>query len=45
MFAAGLGAMLGIATFAYIALAAYLGVLICRRVVAGYLLSLEDDCR
>jgi len=36
MFAAVLGSMLGIATFAYVALAAYLGVLVCRRVVTGH---------
>jgi hypothetical protein len=35
MLAAGLGAVLGIATFAYLALAAYLGVLICRQVSTG----------
>jgi hypothetical protein len=37
MLAAGFGAILGIAAFAYLALAAYLGALICRRVLASCL--------
>jgi Family of unknown function (DUF5941) len=45
MFAVTLGAMLGVATFACLALAAYLGVLIGRKVVIGYLLTREDDRR
>jgi hypothetical protein len=45
MFAVTLGALLGLATFAYLALAAYLGVLIGRKVVSGYLLPREDDRR
>jgi hypothetical protein len=35
MFAVGLATMLGLATFGYLGLAAYVGVLICRRVMTG----------
>jgi hypothetical protein len=35
MFAIGLAATLGLATFGYLGLAAYVGVLICRRVMTG----------
>lgn len=45
MLAICLGTMLGAATFAYLALAAYLGVLIGRGVTAGRLMPLEDDRR
>jgi hypothetical protein len=45
MLAVGLGAIFGIATFAYFALAAYLVVLICRRVLASYLAPGEGDRR
>src|ERR1022692_2677242 len=45
MFAVGLGAMLGGATLAYVALAAYLGVLVGRRVVVGVLMPREGDRR
>ena len=39
---AGLAAAMGIATFAYLALTAYLGVLICAKVVTSCLASQED---
>jgi hypothetical protein len=45
MFAVTLGAMLGMATFVYLAVAAYLGLLIGRKVVIGYLLPGEDGRR
>jgi hypothetical protein len=34
---------LGLATFGYVGLAAYLGVLICREVMTGYLVLREED--
>jgi uncharacterized protein DUF5941 len=40
---AGLAAAMGIATFAYLALTAYLGVLICARVVVSSLAPQEED--
>jgi hypothetical protein len=40
---AGLGAAVGIATFAYLALTAYLGVLICAKVVTSCLAPREED--
>ncbi|HEX6931341.1 MAG TPA: hypothetical protein VF162_04290 [Streptosporangiaceae bacterium] len=43
MFLIGLAATFGLATFGYVGLAAYLGVLICRRVVTGYLVPREED--
>jgi len=43
MLAAGLGAILGIATFAYLALAAYLGALICRKILASCLMPARED--
>ena len=45
MIAAGLGAALGIATFAYLLLAAYLVVLICREVMTSWLPATEGDRR
>ena len=42
MFVIGLGATFGLATFGYLGLAAYLGVLICREVMTGYLVLRED---
>ncbi len=45
MFAAGLGVVLGIATLSYLALSAYLGVLICRKVMTSCLASVEGDRR
>ena len=45
MFIAGAAAITGLASFAYPALAAYLGVLISRRVMTGTLYSLEDARR
>jgi len=45
MIAAGAGAALGIATFAYLLLAAYLGVLICREVMTNWLPATEGDRR
>jgi hypothetical protein len=45
MFVVGLGAMLGGAGLAYLALAAYLGVLVGRRVVVGCLMPREGDRR
>lgn len=41
MFLPGLAAMLGLATFGYLGLAAYLGARICRKVVSGYLIPRE----
>jgi hypothetical protein len=43
MFVVGLAATFGLATFGYVGLAAYLGVLICRMVVTGYLVPREED--
>ncbi len=43
MFFAGLAAILRFATFGYLGLAAYLGVLICRQAVIGYLIPSEED--
>lgn len=43
MFVIGLGAAFGLATFGYVGLAAYLGVLICREVTTGYLVLREED--
>lgn len=45
MFVVGLAATFGLATFGYVGLAAYLGVLICRKVVTGYLVPREEDRR
>jgi hypothetical protein len=45
MFVIGFAATFGLATFGYLALAAYLGVLICREAMTGYLVlgELTDD--
>ena len=45
MIAAGLGAALGLATFAYASIAAYLGVLICREIAASLPAAMEGDGR
>jgi hypothetical protein len=45
MIAAGLGAALGITTFAYLLLAAYLSVLICREIMTSWLPATEGDRR
>lgn len=45
MIAAGLGAALGMATFAYLLLAAYLGVLVCREFMTNWLPATEGDRR
>lgn len=45
MFAAGLAATFGLATFGYLGLATYLGALICRKVVIGYLVPREEHHR
>jgi hypothetical protein len=45
MIAAGLGAALGIATFAYVLIAAYLGVLIYREIAASLPAAMEGDGR
>src|SRR6266536_2332439 len=45
MIAAGAGAALGMATFAYLLLAAYLGVLICREIMTSWLPATEGDRR
>jgi hypothetical protein len=45
MIVAGLGAALGIATFAYLLLAAYVGVLICREARTSWLAAMEGDRR
>jgi hypothetical protein len=45
MIAAGLGAALGIATFAYVLIAAYLGVLICREIATSLPAAMEGDGR
>jgi Family of unknown function (DUF5941) len=41
--AAGFGALLGIATFAYLALTAYLGWLLCKACLSGWLYAREPD--
>ncbi len=43
MFLVGLAATFGLATFGYVGLAAYLGVLLCRKVMTGYLVLREED--
>ncbi|MGN6678154.1 MAG: hypothetical protein ACTHKL_10220, partial [Streptosporangiaceae bacterium] len=45
MFVIGFAATFGLATFGYLALAAYLGILICREAMTGYLVlgELADD--
>jgi hypothetical protein len=43
MFLVGLAATFGLGTFGYVGLAAYLCVLICRKVMTGYLVSREED--
>jgi hypothetical protein len=43
MLVPGVGAILGLATFGYVALAAYVGALICHQAVTGYLLPREED--
>lgn len=45
MIAAGLGAALGLATFAYLLIAAYVVVLICREVMTSWLPATEGDRR
>ena len=40
---AGVAAAMGIATFAYLALTAYLGLLICAKVVVSSLAPQEED--
>ena len=45
LFVAGLAATFGLATFGYLGLATYLGVLICRKVLIGYLVPREEDRR
>jgi len=45
MLLAGLAAATGIATFAYLALTAYLGVLICAKVVTSSLAPQEEYAR
>jgi hypothetical protein len=45
MLAAGLGAVFGIATLAYLALAAYLGMLACRQVLITCLAGEEPHWR
>jgi hypothetical protein len=45
MIAAGLGAALGITTFAYLLLAAYLSVLICREIMTSWLPATKGDRR
>jgi hypothetical protein len=45
LFVAGLAATFGLATFGYLGLATYLGVLICRKIMAGYLIAWEEDHR
>ena len=45
LFVAGLAATFGLATFGYLGLATYLGVLICRKVLIGYLMPREEDRR
>jgi hypothetical protein len=43
MFTVGFAATFGLATFGYVGLATYLGVLICRKVMTGYLVPREED--
>jgi hypothetical protein len=43
MFTIGLATTFGLATFGYVGLATYLGVLICRKVMTGYLVPREED--
>jgi hypothetical protein len=43
MFTIGLATTFGLAAFGYVGLAAYLGVLICRKVMTGYLVPREED--
>jgi hypothetical protein len=43
MLAVGLGAILGIATFAYLLLTAYLVVLICWRLMTSWLAAVDGD--
>ncbi len=45
LFVVGLAATFGLATFGYLGLATYLGVLICRKVLIGYLMPREEDRR
>jgi len=45
MLACGLGAAMGIAMFAYLALAVYLAVLVCWKITTGYSGFREGDCR
>ena len=45
LFVVGLAATFGLATFGYLGLATYLGVLICRKVLIGYLVPREEDRR
>jgi hypothetical protein len=45
LFAVGLAATFGLARFGYLGLATYLGVLICRKIMAGYLIAWEEDHR
>jgi len=45
LFVAGLAATFGLATFGYLGLATYLGVLIGRKVLIGYLVPREEDSR
>jgi hypothetical protein len=45
LFVVGLAATFGLATVGYLGLATYLGVLICRKVLIGYLIPREEDRR
>ncbi len=45
MIACGLGAAMGITLFAYLVLAAYLGVLICWKVLTSSIVLREGECR
>jgi hypothetical protein len=45
MLLCGLGAAMGIAMFAYLALAVYLAVLVCWKITTGYSGFREGDCR
>jgi hypothetical protein len=45
MIVCGLGAAMGITVFAYAALAAYVGVLICWKVLTSCLVLREGECR
>jgi hypothetical protein len=42
---AGLAAAMGVALFAYLALTAYLGVLVCAKVITNCLVAQEDYAR